>query len=185
MGLPTKLLEQIAFITRPKTEEHMFINLNKSSHEEHLSHPLQTNIKQSKISVTFLTGYNGVFHVTNSNSNCYLMKSISGEDGFFQITIPPGAYEIESLNNEIKRIIIDDGNYTESNNPIIVKPDFSTLGSIIEILLQGPIISFMFDYSIRDLLGSKARTLYEEYHISSNLVNILSFDNIFFECDIA
>ena len=31
---------------------------------------------------------------------------------FFQITIPPGAYEIENLNNEIKRIIIDKSHYT-------------------------------------------------------------------------
>ena len=31
------------------------------------------------------------------------MKSISDEDGFIQITILPGAYQIESLNIEIKR----------------------------------------------------------------------------------
>ena len=35
------------------------------------------------------------------------MKSVSDDDGYIQITIPPGAYEIKSLNNEIKRIIID------------------------------------------------------------------------------
>ena len=44
--------------------------------------------------------------------NFISQKSIS-EDGFVQITIPPGAYEIESLNNEIKRIIIDEGYYNE------------------------------------------------------------------------
>ena len=37
------------------------------------------------------------------------MKSISDEDGFIQITIPPVAYEIESLNNEIERITNDEG----------------------------------------------------------------------------
>ena len=42
----------------------------------------------------------------------YFKKTIS-DDGFIQITIPPGAYEIESLNNEIKRIIIDKEYYTE------------------------------------------------------------------------
>ena len=43
----------------------------------------------------------------------------------------------------------------------------------------------MFDDSIRDLLRFNARTLYEEYTSSSNPVDILSFDNIFLETDIA
>ena len=86
-------------------------------------------------------------------------KTITDEDGFIQITIPRGAYDIESLNNEIKRFVIDEEHYTEANYPFTIKPKFSTLGSIIEILPQGPIISFMFDDSIRDLLGFNARTL--------------------------
>ena len=185
MELPSKLLEQIAFNTRPKIEEHMLIVMDKSTHEEHLSQPLQTNNNQFKIAVTFLTGCNGIFNVTNSNNNFYFKKTITNEEGFIQITIPPGAYEIESLNNEIKRIVIDEEHYTEANYPFTIKPSFSTLGSIIEISPQGPIISFMFDDSIRVLLGSNARTLYEEYTLSNNPVDTLSFDNIFIETDIA
>ena len=162
MELPSKLLEQIAFNTRPKIEEHRLIVMEKSTHEEHLYQPLQTNNKQFKIAVTFLTGYNGIFNVTNSNNKFYFMKSITEEDGFIQITIiPPGAYE---LNNEIKRIIIDKGHYSENEYPFTIKANFSTLGSIIEIS-HGPIISFMFEDSIGDLLGFNARTLFEEYFI--------------------
>ena len=54
MELPSKLLEQIAFNTRAKIEEHMLIIMDKSTHEEHLFQPLQTNNKQFKIAVTFL-----------------------------------------------------------------------------------------------------------------------------------
>ena len=43
----------------------------------------------------------------------------------------------------------------------------------------------MFNDSIKDLLGFIARTLYEEYTLSNNPVDILSFDNIFIECNIA
>ena len=89
------------------------------------------------------------------------------------------------MNIEIKRIIIDEEHYTEANYPFTIKLNFSTLGSIIETSPQGPIISFMFDDSIRDLLGFNARTLYEEYTLSNNPVDILSFDNIFIECNIA
>ena len=185
MELPSKLLEQIAYNTRSKIEEHMLLVMDKSTHEEHLFQPLQTNNKQYKIAITFLTGYNGIFNVTNENNKFYFKKTISDDDVFIKITIPPGAYEIENLNNEIKRIIIDAEHYTETTYPFTIKPNFSTLGSIIEISPQGPIISFMFDDSIRDLSGFNARTLYEEYTISNNPVDILSFDNVFIECNIA
>ena len=185
MELPSKLLEQIAFNTRPKIEEHMLIVMNKSAHEGHLFQPLQTNNKQFKIAVTFLTGYNGIFNVTSSNNKFYFMKSITDEDGYIIITIPPGAFELENLNNEIKRIIIDEEHYIETNYPFTIKPNFSTLGSIIEISIQGPVITFVPDDSIRDLLGFNKTTIFEEYNLSPNPVDILSFDNIFLECNIA
>ena len=184
MELSSKLLEQIVFNTSSKIEEHMLIVMDKSTHEEHLSQPLQTNNKQFKIAVTFLTGYNGIFNVTDKNNKFYLTKSITN-DGFIQIIIPPGAYEIESLNIEIKRSIIDEEHYTESNYPFTIKPNFSTLGSIIEISTQGPIITFVPDDSIRDLLGFNKAAICEEYNLSPNPVDILSFDNIFLECNIA
>ena len=152
MELPSKLLEQIAFSTRPKIEEHMLIVMDKSTHEEHLYQPLQTNNKQFKIAVTFLAGYNGIFNVTNSNKKFYFKKAIQDED-IIQIRVPPGAYEIESLDDEFKRIIIHKGHYTETNYPFRIKPNFSTLGSIEEILTPGPQISFVFDDSIGVLLG--------------------------------
>ena len=172
MELPSKLLEQIAYNTRPKIEEHMLIVMDKSTHEEHLSQPLQTINKQFKIAVTFLSGYNGIFNVTNTNNKFYFMNSITDEDSFIQITKPPGAYEIESLNKENKRIVIVDGHYLEANYPFKIKPNFSTLGSIIEISPQGPIISFMFDDSMRDILAFNARKLYEENNSSPNPVDI-------------
>ena len=105
-------MEQIAFNTRSGIEEHILMVMDKRTHEEHVSQPLQTNNKQFKIAVTFLIGFNGIFNVTNKNNNFYFTNTISDNDGFAQVTIPPGAYEIESLNNEIKRIIIDEEHYT-------------------------------------------------------------------------
>ena len=54
MEFPTKVLEQIAFITRPKTEERLLVVMDKSTHEEHLSQSLQTNNKQIEIAVTLV-----------------------------------------------------------------------------------------------------------------------------------
>ena len=152
MELPTKILEQIAYNTRSRKEEHILFVLDKSTHGEHLSEPLQTNNKQFKIAVTFLTACSGIFNVTSKNINFYFLKSIT-DDYHIKISIPPGAYEIQSLDREIKRIILEEGHYTEVNYPFKIKPNFSTLGSIIEISTEGAVITFVPDDSIRDLLG--------------------------------
>ena len=50
---PSNLLGQLAFKTSPKTEEHMRIVMDKSTHEEKLSQKKQTEDKQFKKAVTF------------------------------------------------------------------------------------------------------------------------------------
>ena len=178
-------MEQIAFNSRPKIEEHTLIVMNKSIHEEHLSHPPQTNSKQFKITVTFLTGYNGIININNRNKKFYFTTSLTDLEPSF-IVISPGAYEIEHLHAEIKRICNIDGHFTEWNYPFKIKPNFSTLGSIIEIDVGiGRKNDFTPNDSIRDLLGFKFKLLQEEYNLSDYPVDILSFDNIFLECDIA
>ena len=185
MEVPSKILEQIAFNTRHKLEEQMLKFMDKSTHEEHLSQPLQTNNKHITIAVTFLTGYNVIFEITNKNNKFYFKKSITDGDDFIQINRPSGAHENEILNNEIKTIIIDEGHFTTADYPFKIKPNFTTLGSFIEISPQGPIISFIFDDTIRNLLGFRETIFYQEYNLSQNRVEFLSLDNIFLECDIA
>ena len=184
MELPSKILEQIVFNTRSKIEEHMLIIMDKSTHEEHLSQPLQTKNKQFKIAVTFLSAYNGIFIVTTSNNKLHFKKALIDGD-FIQITIPPVAYELESLDDEIKRKIIDKGHYTEANYPLKFKPNFSTLCSIVETLPRGPIIGFVFDDNFDNLLGFHETILWQEYNLSPNPIDNLSFDINFLECDIA
>ena len=185
MELPCKILEQIAFKTRPKKEAHVSVVKDKRTREEHLSQPLQTNIKQFRIAVTFLTGYNGIFKVTYKNNKFYCEKSITDGDDFFQTTILPGDYETENLSIEIKRIIINERLYGEEIYPFKIKPNFTTLESNIEILPRRPIISFMLYDNIGDPLGFNAVTKYEQYNLSTTPVDILSFDNFLLEGDVA
>ena len=53
----------------------MLIVMDKSIHEEHLSQPLQTNNHQFKMAVTFLTGYNCTFNVTNSYNKFFFQEN--------------------------------------------------------------------------------------------------------------
>ena len=184
MEPPSKLLEQIAFNAKLKLEELMLIVMDKSTLEEHLSQPLQTNNKQFKIAVTFLSGYIGIFNVTYLYNKFYFKKSFNDGE-FTPISIPSGAYDIESLNIEIKTIIIDDGHYSKNNYPFTIKPNFSTLGSIVETSQTSPIISFVMENSLGKLLGFNETILYNEFNLSPNPVDILSFYNIFLETDIA
>ena len=86
---------------------------------------------------------------------------------------------------KLKGFFIDEGPYTEANYPFTIKPNFSTLGFLLEISTQGPTITFVPDDSIRNLLGFNKTTIFEDYKSSPNPVDILSFDNFFIETDIA
>ena len=63
--------------------------MNKSTHEELLSQPLQTNNKQFKTAVTFLTGYNGIFNVTNTNIRFFSRKQLLTKMVFFKLLYFP------------------------------------------------------------------------------------------------
>ena len=49
--------------------------MNKNVHKERFFQPVQSNIKQFKITVTFLTGYNGFFNVTHPKKTNSLSQS--------------------------------------------------------------------------------------------------------------
>ena len=80
---------------------------------------------------------------------------------------------------------MDEGHITLEEYPFLIKPNFSTLGSIIEISNEESAISFIPNDSIRDLLGFNKTSIYEKYNLSPNPVDIISFDNIFVKSNIA
>ena len=63
--------------------------------------------------MTFPTDYYGPFNVTKSNNRFFFKKTIADGDDFIQNTITPVANEIGSLNNEMKRVIIDKEHFSE------------------------------------------------------------------------
>ena len=65
MELPGKILEQIAFNTRSEIEEHILIVLDKITHEEPLSQPLQTILGSLSLLLPFLSGCIYIFNFKN------------------------------------------------------------------------------------------------------------------------
>ena len=78
--------------------------MDKSTHGEHLLQPRQTNSKQFKIWVIFLIDYNGIFNVPDKNIEFYFLRSVNDDD-FSVINLAGRDYQLESLNEEIERIL--------------------------------------------------------------------------------
>ena len=61
----------------------------------------------------------------------------------------------------------------------------SKVGSIVETSRQEPLINFVQNDSIGDILSFDPVAIYEQFNLSHNPVEILSFDNVFLGSDIA
>ena len=93
MELPSELSEQIVFNTRPRSAKYMLKSMDKPTREKNLSQPLQSHKKQGKIGATFVTGYNGVFSVTNKNKNFIFISVFEGAESNVNRTLP-GVFEL-------------------------------------------------------------------------------------------
>ena len=186
MELLTKLSEQIVFKAKRVIKELRLIVLVESTDEEILYQPLQTNNHWFEFPVSFLTGYNGVFNITNKMIEVSFTTSYI-DDCFILIIILSGVHELASLNDEIKRIFNEDGYFTEENDPIVVEPENSTLGSTIgrKTILIGSQVGFTPDDTLRDFSGFEPVVLYEKENLSCHSFDIFSFDNSLHQTDTA
>ena len=69
--------------------------IDNFTHEQHLSQTIQTSKKKFNETVTFRTGYTGIFNVTNENSEIIFRSAFEGAE-YNVISIPPRAYEVEA-----------------------------------------------------------------------------------------
>ena len=101
--------------------------------------------------------------------------------------IPPGTYELERLNKEVKRNIIKESYFVEENYPFLFKPSLSTRGSVSEIkpIFIDTQIVYSPNDNLGDLPGFRSDVLSGKYNLSLNPFEILSIDNIFIETNIA
>ena len=109
------------------------------------------------MAITFLTGYNGIFNITDENNKFFY---VTREKMIVDNAIPKVAYELEALDLEIKRLMVLNGDSDGESFPFTIKPNFTTQGSIIEIE-DGWEIDFTYAGTIKNILGFDARKLAE------------------------
>ncbi len=111
--------------------------------------------------------------------------SADGGNTWKLISIETGSYEIESLNDEIQRLMKINGDWNSENNAyyITLSANTSTLKSIIDITNADYTIDFTIANTIRSILGFDSIIIAEGHNVSENIVNIIDFNSIFVNCD--
>ena len=122
-------------------------------------------------------------NITETNNN--LKYSVDDGISWKLLIVDIGAYEIESLNDEIQRMMKMNGDWDAANNAfyITISANTSTLQSSIDITHPKYKIDFTIPNSIRSILGFSPSTLSQGHHKSDNIVNIIDFTSIYVNCD--
>src|SRR5579863_3207890 len=103
--------------------------------------------KQYEAALLSLDTYNSIPNIIERKNNEF--KYYNGES-WKTINLNTGAYELNAINNEIKRQIIVNG---DSDSAIDINADISTLKSIVNINNQNYKVDFGIPNSIGSVLG--------------------------------
>ena len=128
--------------------------------------------------------YNSIPNIIEGKNN--LFKYFNGRD-WKVISLKTGAYELDAINNEIKRQMKVNG---DNDAAITISAEVSTLRSIVNILsaaeaAQAVQYKVAFEAgTIGNLLGFPDRELNLGYNLSPNIVDIMPINTILVNLDI-
>ena len=97
------------------------------------------------------------------------------------LKIPVGCYEIDAINDELQRLIIEAGG---KKDMVILSPNNNTLRCVLNVKDEKYEIDFNVENSLRTVLGFNAKTYTRGRYESENLVDIMSVNTIMVHCDI-
>ena len=119
-----------------------------------------------------------------SSNNCVRISIDHGKK-WYEVKIPTGCYDIDSINTVMQRMLMVEYGVKEKEKHVILSANKNTLKCILEIRDASTIVDFEVDSSLRTVLGFKAQKYsgVKRYE-SENIVNILSVNSILVHCDI-
>ena len=172
-----KILTDIEKNTRPLPQIPLEVKYKTNHFKMNLQDSIDLTDGNYVIGVSSFNTYNSIFNVTSKNNKIIYF------DGLLywkEILLPPGAYEIEQINDEIARQLSLEVDFTES--PIILEANTATLHSLIR-LSDGHKVDFTQPNTLGDLLGFDSVILSEPYNYSKNKVNIIDIHRLHLCCD--
>ena len=120
----------------------------------------------------------------DSGNNC-LRISIDHGKKWYEVKIPTGCYDIDSINKVMQRLLMLVYGEKEKEKHVILSANRNTLKCILEIRNDATIVDFKVDNSLRTVLGFDAKQYGKRGRFESeNIVNILSVNSILVHCDI-
>jgi hypothetical protein len=170
-----ELLKQIAKNTSPKESMQIILTDNKTEFLKTFNPPLQLkNEKEYEVALIDLETYYSFPNIDVHNNKLYyydLRKT--GYNQVKTITIPIGAHELESANQEIQNTLFTNGdekaiNFTFNKNTMLTTMTIK----------QGYKVAFDYDDSIGVLFGFLKKEYKEGNYTSENIINILSVNAI-------
>ena len=173
-----KLLTEIEKNTRPLPQKPLEVKYETNSFEMDLQDSIDLTDGKYVIGVSSFNTYNSIFIVTYINNKIIIFN---GSFNWTEILLPPGAYEIEQINDEVSRQLhIEIENFGEP--PIKIEANTATLHSIIR-LTNGYKVDFTQPNSLRDLLGFNSVILSDSYNYAKNKVNLIEIHRLHLCCD--
>jgi hypothetical protein len=135
--------------------------------------------KQYEAALLSLDTYNSIPNIIEGKNNEFKYSTVRGE-AWKTITLSTGAYELNAINNEIKRQLIANG---DSETAIDINADVSTLRSIVNIDNPNYQVDFSGPNSIGSVLGFET-VIGHGYNVSPKIVDIIQVNSILVNIDI-
>ena len=108
---------------------------------------------------------------------------VSNDNGttWHLITLPKGCYEINAINETVKRLFAEKTKGKQDD--ICISGDLTTLKSVL-VLGKTVAVDFNTENSLATILGFTKKRYKEGRHMSERIVNILRVNSIIVNCDI-
>ena len=141
--------------------------------------------KKYEAALLSLNTYNSFPNITKGKNNKFKYSNDNG-NSWKVLELDTGSYEIDTLSDEIQRLMIINGDYDNVNTEhyITISPNKSKLTSIINITNSNYKVDFTVSKSFAPLLGFNKIVINSGYNESSNIVDIMTTNSILVNVDI-
>lgn len=164
------------------TECTLIISGNKTSITTYLNPPIYLEENDEyEAALVRLETYNSIPNITEKN-NVFLYSNDDGNN-WKNVTLPPDAYNINQIFEEIKNQMVMQGDYDNVNKAYYIDFKISRLSSVIDIKHKNFKVKFNCENSIGPTLGFNDETLSKGMHKSSNIVQINSVNTLLVNVD--
>ncbi len=130
-----------------------------------------------------LETYNSFPNITKGKNNIF--KYFNGTS-WKVLELDTGSYEVETLSDEIQRLMVINGDYDVANSKFYIEiiPNKIKLSSIVKITDPNYKVDFAVTKSFASLLGFKKLVIDDAYNESTNIVDIMTINSILVNVDI-